>query len=472
MHEMPILELRIRKAVRRNGSKLLVADRAPDRARRRRRDRLRRLPRGTALRARRRARVSSRACAPRSSSGDGGADAAGFAEALRDAGPIVRRLGRGDARRRRPRGRRRLAARPRRRARARRHARRRPLRGPRSPPTAAGCARSAAQRTSARDSPRRPQRPFDADEIREALESGEIEALILGDVDPVRDFDDPEGWKRALVAANFTLSISMFAGASAHGIRRPPAGRDARREGGHRHPPRRAPAAGPALGPASGRGAAAVAGAQRALGATRRRDRRRHRRRGLRAARRRRPVLRGAHLRPDRRRRDSLAGGQRNEASPVDGPGAPPPPCRDATAARRPRGRLRLGTYHDLWADYVAEREPGAPIPRPRADARAQPGRRRAARRRARPAGPSVDGGGHSLLPTVALRERMLDGTALPRSRAPPPTGRQPARRRRDDHGRPAPPSREPEEAPRSRRRGGHAAPPALVVTKREPVSW
>ena len=54
-----------------------------------------------------------------------------------------------------------------------------------------------------------------AEEIRAALESGELEAVILWDVDPVRDFADPEGWARAIGAANFTLSASLFGSASA-----------------------------------------------------------------------------------------------------------------------------------------------------------------------------------------------------------------------------------------------------------------
>ena len=54
-----------------------------------------------------------------------------------------------------------------------------------------------------------------AAEIREALESGELEALILWDVDPVRDLTDPEGWASAIGASNFTLSVSTFGTASA-----------------------------------------------------------------------------------------------------------------------------------------------------------------------------------------------------------------------------------------------------------------
>jgi len=53
-----------------------------------------------------------------------------------------------------------------------------------------------------------------AEEIREALESGELEALILWEADPVRDLPDPKAWHSALGAANFVLSVSMFGNAS------------------------------------------------------------------------------------------------------------------------------------------------------------------------------------------------------------------------------------------------------------------
>jgi NADH-quinone oxidoreductase subunit G len=53
-----------------------------------------------------------------------------------------------------------------------------------------------------------------AEEIREALESGELEALILWEADPIRDLPDPKAWHSALGAANFVLSVSMFGNAS------------------------------------------------------------------------------------------------------------------------------------------------------------------------------------------------------------------------------------------------------------------
>jgi NADH-quinone oxidoreductase subunit G len=48
------------------------------------------------------------------------------------------------------------------------------------------------------------------EEIRAALESGEIEALVLFGVDPLRDFPDSPAWARALTAAKHVVAFSMF----------------------------------------------------------------------------------------------------------------------------------------------------------------------------------------------------------------------------------------------------------------------
>ena len=50
-----------------------------------------------------------------------------------------------------------------------------------------------------------------ADEIREALRNRELEALILWDIDPLRELPDPEGWREALSAARFVLQVGAFA---------------------------------------------------------------------------------------------------------------------------------------------------------------------------------------------------------------------------------------------------------------------
>ena len=289
-------------------------------------------------------------------SGDESADAAGFAGALRDAGSIVVVWGEdilaGDDREQTSPSR--CSASPTssastawKAAGSTRSRRRR---------TAAASARSAAPRTSAPGSPR-PSRGRSADEIRAALESGEIEALILADVDPVRDFDDPEGWKRALSAAKFTLSISMFAGASAQASTStsPP----------RATPRRRAPspiptAACSASAPRSPTRAWSVRSGRRSASC----------RPASAPTRAPAPPARCSTCSPPRSPSTTASPSTRSAAWACAGRtlqrrGFGARGRRRSggrTACRRaPRPRatgLRLGTYKDLWADYVAEENP------------------------------------------------------------------------------------------------------------------
>ncbi len=48
------------------------------------------------------------------------------------------------------------------------------------------------------------------EEIRAALESGDLKTLVLFGVDPLRDFPDTEAWKRALAAADHIVAFSTF----------------------------------------------------------------------------------------------------------------------------------------------------------------------------------------------------------------------------------------------------------------------
>jgi NADH-quinone oxidoreductase subunit G len=48
------------------------------------------------------------------------------------------------------------------------------------------------------------------EEIRAALESGELKSLILFGVDPLRDFPDTKAWEAAITAADFVVCFSMF----------------------------------------------------------------------------------------------------------------------------------------------------------------------------------------------------------------------------------------------------------------------
>ncbi len=51
----------------------------------------------------------------------------------------------------------------------------------------------------------------DVEAIRAGLESGEIESVILFGVDPLRDFPDTDGWRRALDKAGHVVCFSMSA---------------------------------------------------------------------------------------------------------------------------------------------------------------------------------------------------------------------------------------------------------------------
>jgi NADH-quinone oxidoreductase subunit G len=52
------------------------------------------------------------------------------------------------------------------------------------------------------------------EEIRDALEAGELKSLILFGVDPLRDFPDTDAWRRALTAADHLVVFSTFENAS------------------------------------------------------------------------------------------------------------------------------------------------------------------------------------------------------------------------------------------------------------------
>jgi NADH-quinone oxidoreductase subunit G len=52
------------------------------------------------------------------------------------------------------------------------------------------------------------------EEIRSAFESGELKTLLLFGVDPLRDFPDTKAWKRALAAADHVIAFSTFENAT------------------------------------------------------------------------------------------------------------------------------------------------------------------------------------------------------------------------------------------------------------------
>ncbi|HYP55609.1 MAG TPA: NADH-quinone oxidoreductase subunit NuoG [Solirubrobacterales bacterium] len=55
----------------------------------------------------------------------------------------------------------------------------------------------------------------DTEAIRDGLESGEVKAVVLFGADPLRDFPDTAAWQRALAAADHVVVFSMFENATA-----------------------------------------------------------------------------------------------------------------------------------------------------------------------------------------------------------------------------------------------------------------
>ena len=182
--------------------------------------------------------------------------------------------------------------------------------------------------------------------------------MILVHADPVRDLPDGPGWAEALRQARTRDRDLELRRRLDRGRRHRPAGRGPRREGGHGHPPRRPPAAAAARRPAPRRRAPDLAGAGRALGATRRRDRDRLRR----PRRSRRSPPRSRSTPASAPRRSAAAGcagrsARRRAAFRTAGPAATGGRRAGETPATD-GGGLRLGTYRDLWADEVTERNP------------------------------------------------------------------------------------------------------------------
>lgn len=69
-----------------------------------------------------------------------------------------------------------------------------------------GCLPDSGPGLAALDAPGR-----DVEQIRAGLESGEIKSVILFGVDPLRDFPDTDGWRRALENAEHIVCFSMAA---------------------------------------------------------------------------------------------------------------------------------------------------------------------------------------------------------------------------------------------------------------------
>jgi NADH-quinone oxidoreductase subunit G len=200
----------------------------------------------------------------------------------------------------------------------------------------------------------------DPAQIRDALSSGELEAVILWDVDPIRDFDEPEIWARAIAAASFTLSVSMFGSESARRTEvMLPAESHAEKEGTVTHPDGRLQRVRPSiphpgsvrplwqvltelsakLGDETGAGSAEEVFELLAAES---------------------PIYSGITYDAigGRGGRWQEAGAERSAQEPTPAPSAAGSPGGSEARASVADGSLLLGTYHDLWADYVSERNP------------------------------------------------------------------------------------------------------------------
>jgi NADH-quinone oxidoreductase subunit G len=199
LHSSPILDLRVRKAIRRNGAKLVVATERPTALD------------GGAEAIARYAPGQAAHFVSELASAIGGTEnvATPVAETLRDAGKVVviwgERIGREDgaaeallevssaAAMSSTDGSGLLEIPETTNARGLREAGCLPDAGPGLAETAAG---------------------MSTEEIRAALESGEITGLILFGADPLRDFPDTKAWETALTAADFLVSFSMHENAT------------------------------------------------------------------------------------------------------------------------------------------------------------------------------------------------------------------------------------------------------------------
>ena len=225
----------------------------------------------------------------------------------------------------------------------------------------------------------------DAAEIRDGLADGSLEAAFLLNADPVRDSEGRTGVERGARRGEVRPRRFDVRERIDQARRRRLPGRVLRGEGGHGHPPGRPPSAAAARSPASGRRTADVAGARRALRPARRGDGDRLDARGAGCHRVRGSLLRRHHPRGDRRPRRPLAGPRsgvgvparrrrrlgtksrrrREPAAPRARPGTSSPSRRRSRTWRGFR-RSVLGTYRDLWAYEVTERSPALRFLAPR----------------------------------------------------------------------------------------------------------
>ena len=258
------------------------------------------------------------------------------------------------------------------------------------------------------------------EEIREALISGELTGLILFGADPLRDFPDTPAWEEALTAADFVVSFSMHENATtAKADVVLPLETHAEKDGTVTHPDGRLQRVRPSasrpenvlpniivlselaskLGLDTGIGsqptafAALTSAVSFYNGITE-------------------EQIGGRGI----RWQDGPSGDRLPKPNEASGPGSPDPP-RSLSADPGPDAPLLLGTYRDLWAGPITELNPPLKFLAPAAARRDLPNRRRTPQPELRRRGPR-------------LSER------LQRRRPGPGQGARPGRRRLHGRGR------------------------------------
>jgi NADH-quinone oxidoreductase subunit G len=245
--------------------------------------------------------------------------------------------------------------------------------------------------------------------IREGLESGELGAALLVHVDPVRDHPDGPGWERALQAADFVVSVAMFEDASTrHADVVFPAEAQAEKDGTVTHPDGRLQRVRQAV-PHPGEVrhgwqvlvelSAALAheldlhtlpDVFAALSAE---------------------VPFYAEIRIEELGGQGLRWQETDAASALPESGATAKGAKRRLAARS-KGKVRLGTYRDLWSGEVTERNPALRFLAPKQTLEIAPAD--AARLRLAHGAPvSVRSNGSAIDATVAIRERLRPGAGF-----------------------------------------------------------
>jgi NADH-quinone oxidoreductase subunit G len=274
-----------------------------------------------------------------------------------------------------------------------------------------------------------------AAEIREALESEDLTAAVLANVDPVRDYPDGDGWRAALQSADFVVAFSMFDnGSTANADVVFPAESHAEKEGTVTHPDGRLQRLRPNI-PHAGEirpGWRILIELAAALDHDTGLDSAPEVFEALAAEV---PFYRGLTYEEiggtgvrwqDREAASALSVGR---PAPTDSPSSVSPEPRPTGSPGASAGRhkesgepvapaatngsgIRLGTYRDLWAGEVTERNPALRFLAPRQTLELAPAdAERLGVEHGQPV--EVSSNGHSLEARVAIRQRMRPGAGF-----------------------------------------------------------